>query len=87
MPLTAGTDSAEEALHVAAPGHLREFVDRGEKEGREESIDLFVDRDDRDSLTRRLSLGERAGAFAAVEERPSPTLLVLLDGDVVGGES
>src|SRR5690348_15802939 len=52
---TLPLDSSEQSMQRAPPGKLRELVDRGNDERRQQTIDLFVDGDDRQSLVRTLA--------------------------------
>jgi len=49
----------EEHLDQPVPGHLGEFVHRGDQEGGELAVDLLIDHQDRDALVRGLLSAER----------------------------
>ena len=68
-------DAPEEHLRLTLPGHAREFVDRGDQQVGQQTVDLFVDDDNRQALVRRLGAAEGASAqvvAAKLESPPAP---------------
>ena len=76
MPLADAVDLPEEHLDLALPWHLREFVDRGDEECRESSVDLLIDDHNRETLAAGLSTAEGAvpELVAAVGQCPGGAL-------------
>src|SRR5574340_1120435 len=60
VPGTTPVHAAEERLHYAVPRHLCELVDSADQQRRQQSVQLLVDDDRRDSLASGLFGGELA---------------------------
>src|SRR5262249_46967381 len=77
-------DLPEQHLGQAVPGHLGELVNRGHEHGWQKAVDLFVDYDHGQALTRGLALAEwtLTQRIAAVDDRSSAAACRCFHADV-----
>ena len=61
-------DAAEQRVQRALPRQLRELVDRGDDQRRQQPVDLLVDRHDGQTLVRTLAAGELALADSSPQK-------------------